>query len=226
MSEQKKNPQLDLFRLEANDRVKRQIANLLTLAERGATEGERKAARKAMERLISKYDLDVSKLDEITREEYTFSWTSYLEADLFTYICMYFLERDDFMVEVRNYRKTNSGYEEARVLAVTLDRLEYITIECAYEYFRRHMKKEYKRLVTPQVKRCRKAKTRKAKKAKLEPVFFERYIIASKLIKQDEIKKRDLTKLSNAELERLVSMVGIEGGEFNQQVGNGLYLEA
>ncbi len=222
----KTNPQMDLFKGEANTRVKRQIASLMALAERGSTPGERKAAKKAMERLISKYQLDVSTLDEITREHCTFSWTSQLEIHLFAYICAYFLEREDYHIEQRNWKNVGGELYHARVLSIQLDQLERVTIECAYEYFRRHMKQEYRKLVTPQLNRCRKQKTRKAKKAQLDPVFFEQYIIASNLVRLDNLKKTDFDAMSKAELQQLVSMLGIEGGEFNRQVGNGLYLEA
>lgn len=222
----KERPQLDLFKSETNDRIRKRFAALIRLAERGATEGEKAAARKAMERLQMKYDFDSLNLDELLRSEHCFTWTSNLEVRLFVSICRYFLDREDFMVEKRNWRKEDGKYYEAREMAVKLDQFEFITIECAYEYFRQHMNAEWKRLIIPELNRCRKAKTRKAKKERLEPVFFEQYIIRSKLIDDKHIKELNPQDLSREEIETRKAITGMRGGEFKRQVGNGLYLEA
>ncbi|WP_020403764.1 hypothetical protein [Gracilimonas tropica] len=222
----KERPQLDLFKTKATDQIQKRFASLIRLAERGATEGEKAAARKAMERLQMKYDFDSLNLDELLRSEYCFTWTSNIEIKLFIVLCKYFLNREDFIVEKRNWREENGELYEARELAIKLDQMEYITIECAYEYFRRHMNSEWKRLIIPKLNRCRKARTRKAKKETLEPLFFEQYIIRSQLVNPEHLTELDPEEMSQQEIENRAAMTGMQGGAFNRQVGTGLYLNS
>lgn len=211
-------------RIPAGDSIKRRFAYLYHLAERGATEGEKKAARKAMERLIVKYDIDNMNLDELHLQEYAFKYSSQLEHRLLVRLCIVIIEIDPHEHGVlRTWKEVDGNWIACREIILKLSDLDYITLECAYEYFRRHMNKEWKRTALPILKRCRKAKTRNKKREQLQVEFFQQYCIVSKLYKDGELKKREIA--SAAELKRALLFNGIEGGEFKQQVGNGLYLE-
>ncbi|MEX1120883.1 MAG: hypothetical protein WED82_02030 [Balneolales bacterium] len=84
------------------------------------------------------------------------------------------------------------------------------------------MNKEWKRTGLPEVKKCRKAKTRYKKRKALQEEFFSRYVIASKLYKEGETEKKEIK--NQQELENALLFLDVEGGKFHNQVGNGLYL--
>lgn len=208
-----------------NDRLKETLANLHDLATRGATEGEKKAARKAMERIIKKYNLKDINFDELRRKEYRFKYTSKLEIWLLLRLRDVMLDERRHKIYRSTFRPTQTGrYIEVRDIVMNLDELDYITMECAYEYFRRHMKKQWNKFALPILKRCRKSTTRNKKRELLQEEFFQQYCIASKLYKDGELADREIT--SQAEAERARAFRGIEGGEFNKQVNNGLYLKS
>jgi len=197
-----------------NNDLKIRLAKLRELAERGATEGEKNAALKGMERLIKKLNLDEQLFLNTGKMDYTFRYTTNLEVWLLIQIT-------DVLVEISYDDKIKSPRE--KMIYIKLNYLDYITIECAYEYFRRHMKKEWNRTAIPELKKCRKASTRNKKRAALQKAFFSEYAIASGLVKPFQIEKVKLTSQEDRKRARLFR--DIEGGKYNQQVNNGLYLE-
>ncbi len=197
-----------------NNELKIRLAKLRELAERGATEGEKNAARKGMERLIKKFNLDEQLFLNTGKIDYTFGYTTNMEIWLLIQI-------SEILVKVSWDDKIQSPRE--KLIYMKLNYLDYITIECAYEYFRRHMKKEWNRLAMPELKKCRKASTRNKKRAALQEVFFNRYIIASNLYKKDQLTKSAYK--SQSEYEQAMLFKSVEGGKYNQQVNNGLYLD-
>ena len=50
--------------------IKEKITKIYELVNHGATEGERAAAKKALDRMMSKYSLDLNELDTIKEKEY------------------------------------------------------------------------------------------------------------------------------------------------------------
>ncbi|HRO70900.1 MAG TPA: hypothetical protein PK951_10985, partial [Chitinophagaceae bacterium] len=102
--------------------------------------------------------------------------------------------------------------------------VDWITIECAFEYFRRHMKSQWRKVVEPELKRCRTTRTRNKKRNELNPIFFSNYIIASKLYKDGDVHEIDLTTVSKSEIQKRRLLAGVEGGEYSRQVTNGLLL--
>src|SRR5437868_13270397 len=91
--------------------------------------------------------------------------------------------------------------------------LDWITIECAYEYFRRHMRKEWKRVVGPELRKCRKVKTRNKRRRELSEIFFSNYVIASNLYKPEELKKMEPG--SEKEMRDRIKLEAVEGGKYN-----------
>jgi hypothetical protein len=207
-----------------NERLKETLANLHDLATCGATDGEKKAARKAMDRIINKYGLGDIDINDLRKKTYRFKYTTKLEMWLLPRLRMVLLNWDGDVLYKTNHAVREGSYVAVREIKMELDEFDYITMECAYEYFRRHMKKQWKQLALPILKRCRKTTTRNKKREQLQVEFFNQYCIASKLFTQGELKKKNIT--SKAEMERVRAFRGVEGGEYKKQVSNGFYLES
>lgn len=103
------------------------MAYLCALADRGATDGEKNAAKKAMERLISKYDLDDSDVSEIVVQQYAFKYNSDLEYFLFVRLYSFLLDTDE-PVYCRRDKIENGVYQTCREIVVKLNRLDYISL--------------------------------------------------------------------------------------------------
>lgn len=218
----KERPQLDLFREPADKRIQKRFENLRALADRGATEGERKAARKGMERLIAKYDLTDEHIHDTLKVQYFFKYASDLDWKLFCRLYSYFLETNE-KIYVRYEKWDGHRYVDCREIVVNLSRMDYITMDCAFGYFRPHMNKQWREIALPEINRHRKPKTKNQKRKLLQDKFFVRYCIASGLYREEELQNKEIS--NRAELEAILMFRNVEGGEFNQQVGTGLYLE-
>lgn len=196
-----------------NNEIKDKIAKVLELANRGI-DGEKDAAQKALERLMKKYDLSDEDLSKIKLTKYFFPYKTNIDMMLFQQILKYFFAGKNFRV----VRYTSNP----KALATHLEYLDWVTIDSAYEYFRRHAAAQFKEFCLPHVKRCRTNKTRNAKRAELQDAFFSRYVIASKIYHPEQIKTIDHNEMSNKEREASYKKAQIlrkvKGGEFHTQV--------
>lgn len=197
-----------------NDTQREKIAKVYELVNRGV-DGKKKAARNALDRLIAKYNLSDTDIENINKKEYRFKYQTELDLMLFQQLLVYFLDGKSGTIYKDTY-----GVKE---VFIALEYLDFITISCSYEYFRRHMKKQYKKAVLPQVKRCRTSKTKNKRRQELYPIFFSKYILKSGIYKKDQVSKVDTSKMSGKEVADRISMQ-VEGGSYNKQVSNGLYL--
>jgi hypothetical protein len=195
------------------DHLKDKLQKIYELIQRGATEGEKEAAKKALDRIVKKYNLDESQLSSVFFKQYTFRYSSNIEQALFIYIVNY--------LHPHAFKSLFRYFGEKRIYA-SLIYTEYINIDCAYEYFRRHMKANYKKVVTPMLKKIR--KNRAKKKAELDNLFIEQYLLKSNLVPKDDIGTLDASEMSEAEIKRRMKMLEIEGGNYNKQVENNLLL--
>lgn len=194
--------------------LKDRIAKIYELIQRGSTPGERQAAKKALDRLMKKYDLDDIDMNELELRRYTFKYSWLLEIKLMNILIDHLVKPD---------YNLGGGYFRRKVV-INLRYLDYITLDSSYEYFRRHMKSQWKKLCVPAVNRCRSAKTRRKKREELEPLFFDQYIIASDLIDERLLAYSDPAKMSVEELKRRLLLKGIEGGQYKKQVVGGHFL--
>lgn len=199
--------------------IKAKLSKIYELVKRG-TEGEQKAAQAALDRMLSKYNLEDINLDSLELEMHKFKYSTWLEEQLMITIINYFLPNAE---EV--YKRTAKHFA-ARNIRMELKYLDYVTISCAYEYFRRHMRAQWNKTCAPLLAKCRKAKTRNKLRKELQPLFLSRYIIASKLYHPEELKQIDFDSLSKAEQEQRLKMQKIEGGKYTTQVQTGHMLEA
>lgn len=201
--------------------IKDKIAKVYELVKRGATEGEKEAAQNALDKLIEKYQLDGIDLESINKEKRQFKYSTSMELTLLAAIIRVLIEdKNAISYAVRNTYKV-------RNVEVPLTYIDYVTVDCAYEYFRRHMKQQWNKTFAKYLKQCRKPKTKNKKRTALQDVFMSRYIVKSNLYREGDTEMRttDLSKLSPKQLEEFIALQEIEGGQFNRQMTNGLLLE-
>lgn len=199
--------------LDAN--LKQRLSKVYELVKRGATEGERAAAQAALDKLLGKYNLTGIDLDSLDREIYKFKYSTTLEEWLLLRILKVMI--DDDVARASAVKQTYG----VRQIRLHLRYLDYITVSCAYEYFRRHMKQQWNKLCAAELKKKRKAKTRNQRREELQSLFFDRYIIASKLYKEEELTEVDLSQVSDRERRDRYNLEDIEGGAFATQVQSG-----
>lgn len=190
-----------------NDKLRDKLSKIYELVNNGSTEGERAAAKSALDRIVEKYNLSEEMLQNLDMQEYFICYSTELDKWLLVSLTRY------LDLECKMYSRP---WEKN--IRINLRYLDYITLDCMYQYFRRHMKSQWNQFCLPRIKKCLKAKTRNKKREELKELFFEAYIIKSKLIKQENLQKIDSSKLSNKEFENRLSLMGIEGGEYNKQV--------
>lgn len=184
--------------------IKEKLAKVFKLVKHG-TDGEKAAAAKALERIVKRHNIKVEELQTIHLSRHSFKYATLLEATLLCYII------DFFAAPV-----LSTARKAPRTVFVTCDYENYITIECSYEYFRRHMKAQYKKVVLPQLAKHKNKKTLAKRKAQLDKIFLSQYIIASRLYKPEDIKT--VRVKSSREIEDRTNMLNVEGGKYNRQV--------
>lgn len=196
-----------------NEEIKQRIAKVYALVQQG-TAGEQAAAKLALDKMMKKYNLDETDVRTIGLRDYTFKYSTELEINLFIRIWIVLLGKP---ASEKVYKDNWRG----RNLVVKLAYEDWVLLDCAYEYFRRHMKGEYKKTVLPEVRKCRTDKTKAKRREELSEYFFSRYIIASGLYKPTELV--DVGRMSKKEMRDRSRMRNIEGGNFKKQVvGNNL----
>lgn len=197
-----------------NTEIKDKISKVLELANRGV-EGEKKAAQKALDRLMKKYNLSDEDLAKIKVQRYYFKYKTELDKKLFCQLVEFFFKNKGLQI----YLNTING----RNLWLELEYLDWVTLDSAYEYFRRHAAAQFTEFCLPHVKRCRSNKTRNAKRAELQEAFFSKYVIASNIYHPEQITQIDFNGMSSKEWEnfnRQSQMLGnVQGGQFHTQVG-------
>lgn len=197
--------------------IQDKIAKVYALVNSGATEGEKQAAKAALDRLMRKYKIDEDYVKNINLKFYDFQYSTMLDLMLFMQLIEFYFPNKEF----KGYKSTNGG----KRIVYKLEYLEYVQIDCSYHYFKIHMSKQFKIHCAPHIARCRTNKTRNEKRKLLQEAFFGKYIIASKLYHEHQVHDVDLSKISEKERNAKKVVQGVEGGTYNNQVTTGLYLE-
>jgi len=197
---------------EQEDKIKK----IYELVVRG-TKGEQAAAKAALDRFMKKYSLSESDIERIHIKQYVFSYSTMLDLYLLNQLIEYFCRGKNY----QGYKRTLG----AKQIVLRLEYLDYVTLDCAYHYFRQHMKKEYNRICLPEIKKCRTPKTKNAKRAKLQEAFFSQYVIASNIFHTDQISEINLNEQSKEDRNRRQLMADVEGGKYHEQVSNTKYLD-
>jgi hypothetical protein len=197
-----------------NDSIREKLSRIYSLVNKGATEGERNAAKLALDRILKKYNLDESVLQNIDLKQYSFRYSTNNERILIISIVEMFSENKESL-RWKTWTKEVVG---------TFTYYEWISIESSFEYFRRHMKMQWIKVVKPNLDRCRKVKTRKKLREELDFIFIDRYLIASNLVDEKKLITIKASEMSQAEITKRLSLQGIEGGQYNKQILRGLLL--
>ncbi|RYF25162.1 MAG: hypothetical protein EOO42_04335 [Flavobacteriales bacterium] len=198
-----------------NINLKNRLAKIYELVKRG-TEGEKNAAQNALDKLLAKYNLEGIDLDNLDKSIYKFKYKTQLDEWLLLRIVHMFTDGSAMGSAIKNTWNV-------REIQLSLTYLDFITVSASYEYFKRHMALQWKKICADDVKRKRKASTKAKRRAELQQPFFSRYVIASKLYKDGELTTHTNTTQKEKETRRL--MQDVEGGQYNKQVTNGLLLE-
>lgn len=195
-----------------NEELRSKLAKVYELVNRGATDGEREAAKKALDRIIEKYNIDESMLSEIELKKYKFTYGSEIEKELLALIIKFFAPHA--------FEKTFRG---TKYLLSSMVYTDWVLIESAYEYFRRHAKQQWLKLCSKEVARCRKAKTKNKRRKQLQELFITQYAIKSNLVKTEQIRRIVVTDKN--EITDRMMLQEVEGGNFNKQVISNHLLE-
>jgi len=201
-----------------DQQLRDKISKIYELVNRGATEGERAAAKNLLDKILAKHNLKDINLDQLDKSSRRFKYSNRMELVLITQLYQYFIGE---IATANAKRYVGAGVRE---VSLNLNDQDYITIECAYEYFRRHMKLQWKKLCLEELKKCRKARTFVKRRKELQNLFIDQYIIASKLVEEQKLIAINIEELSRTELKDRQKLSGIQGGKYNQQLSNGLYL--
>lgn len=192
-----------------DDKIRDRIAKIRELATRGI-DGEKDAANIALEKLLKKYNINPSQVDEITKKQYFFKYATELDMRLFVQLLNYFFKGVVFQVYKHTFGK--------REMSIRLEYLDYITISCSYEYFKRHMSQEWRKFSAEEIAKKRKAKTKNKLRGELQDVFFNQYVIASGIYHPEQKKEIGIDEMSETQLEHYRKLMNIQGGQYHNQV--------
>lgn len=202
-----------------NQQLKNKLSKIYELVKRGSTEGEQSAAKRQLDKLIEKYNLHGIDLENLSKSEYKFKYKTELDQWLLAQLVVFLIGDEAWKTAIKDLRY-------GKEIELTLTYLDWVTVETSFQYFKRHMAEQWKAVCAKDVARKRSAKTKKARLEQLRTPFFSQYIIKSKLYKNEELKSVDVSTLSEKELQDRIMMKDVQGGSYNKQVNNGLYLEA
>lgn len=194
------------------------IAKVYELVERGSTDGEKQAAKIALDKLLKKFNLNDDYLETIKFKKYEFKYATMLDLELFSQLHTYFFKDKTFKASRQTWGKKS--------IISSFEYLDYVVMQTAFEYFKRHMNNEFKKHCVPLISRCRTTKTKNKRRSELQKLFFSQYIFKSKIYHADQVAKIDLSKLSEKERNDRMKLMNIEGGKYNVALNNGLMLNA
>jgi hypothetical protein len=200
--------------------LKQKLSKVYELVKRGS-EGEKQAAEAALSRLIEKYSLQGIDLDNLDKNRYYFSYVDNLEVKLFCAIVRVMMDQEPPV-----FKMTYDGKKAVKKLHVDLTYIDFITVNSAYEYFRSHMKSQWKKACLDLVKKKRLSRTKNKARAELQHVFWNKYCVASKLYREEDLTPLNMESMTKEEIETWRKVTGVQGGVFHRQMTNGLTLDA
>ncbi len=189
-----------------NDILKEKLSKIYALIERAGSDGERAAAQSALDRIVSKYNITPEMLRRVGLSEYVFTYKSKLEFWLLGQI---------IKVQFNQSNGVTFYRENSRSVSITLEYIDWVTISCMYEYFRRHMIAQWD-IVRKELTKHRKQSIINKRRFQLQLKFFGKYIRLSNLYLDGDLVS--VTNKTRQEMRDSVLMQDIEGGEYNKQV--------
>jgi hypothetical protein len=198
-----------------NQELKNRIAKIYELVNRGATDGERAAAKNQLDKLLKKYNLSEEAISNIHLSYYGFMYSSNIEYSLLIQLFRLYTPPTT----------TNSLGKRGKCLYKQLTYTDYVLVDCMYQYFKRHAKAQWNKRCAIEIAKCRKAKTKSALRNKLQEWFIPEYLYQSKLYVEGDFKEVDTSSLSAKQIEYLKKVGKVEGGKYNTQLHTHLQLE-
>lgn len=130
-----------------NNIILEKLSKIQALVNQGV-EGEKENAKLMFDKMVKKYNLSESDLSTILESEREFKYSTNVEFRILCQVlrCFY-SDYENLNLYSYNDRKRN--------VFVKLNHLDFITIETAYEYFRRHVKEQYSSQIKPLLKKQR-----------------------------------------------------------------------
>ena len=192
-----------------DDKIRDRIAKVQALVTRGV-DGEQVAAKTQLDKLLKKYNINPAEVDEITKRQYFFKYATELDKQLFLQLMHFFFKDHQIQFFLHTVGK--------KEISARLDYLDYITISCSYEYFRRHMSQEWKKFSADSLKRKRKTKTKNQLRAELQAIFYSKYIESSRIYHPEQMKKKLPSEMTKTELEHYYKLQEVKGGQYHSQV--------
>lgn len=191
-----------------NNELLERIKKIYSLVEHGATPGERAAARHQLDKILKRYNLNEQEV--LNRENsYYIHYCTFLEFHLLGHIIHYYMDTMDKCCKVNRIRK-GGQYHGIRAILIVASYEQFVEIDCCYQYFRRHMRSEYKKV---------EYKTKnKYRREQYQRTFISQYAIKSQLVRPEYIYEIKATKDTS-----YISRT-IEGGKYNRQVDNTKFL--
>ncbi len=201
-----------------DNQLKEKISKIYELVKRGSTEGEKLAAESALNKLLKKHNLTEEFIKTMHLKVYEFKYATNLDLMLFMQLHEYFFKGKQF--------EASKSTLNRKSVFISFEYLDWVLFSSAYEYFKRHMNSEFKKVCVPLIKRCKTTKSKNERRAKLQKTFFGQYVINSKIYHQEQVEEIDLTKLTEKERKDRERLKQIQGGSYATQVTTGLYLES
>lgn len=199
--------------------LKNRLSKIYELVKNGATDGEKAAAKNALDKLLEKHNLQGIDLDSLEKSIYSFKYKTQLDEWLLLRIVFMFVDDE------KSFKSAIKDTWRKREIDLSLTYLDFITVSASYEYFKRHMLVQWKKVCAAEVKRKRTAKSKTATRKALQKPFFSSYVIKSKLYKEGELKDVNVSAMGKSEAEKFRKMDEVEGGKYNRQMTNGLLIE-
>lgn len=204
-----------------NTKVLDKLTKINELINRGATNGEKSAAKAAFAKLIEKYNISDEELKTFLPSDYVFKFSNRAEETLLYHISAYVLD-----IWTKQLKLGWNGVQR-NVTIKNLTKLQFIEITAMYEYFRRHMKSEYKKVVSDAVSEAKrlewsgyrigpKQKPIRVSKErwKAQTLFISKYLKISGIARWDPAS--ETTSISSITDTSLLNT--IEGGQYFQQI--------
>ncbi|WP_312083589.1 hypothetical protein [Epilithonimonas hominis] len=195
--------------MSIDDKIRDRIEKIQALVTRGV-DGEQVAAKTQLDKLLKKYNINPAEVDEITKKQYFFKYATELDKQLFLQLMHFFFKDHQVELYLHTYGK--------KEISAKLEYLDYITISCSYEYFKRHMSQEWKKFSADSLKRKRTTKTKNALRADLQGIFYSKYIEASKIYHPEQMKKKLPEEMTATELEYYHRLQQVQGGQYHSQL--------
>lgn len=196
------------------DQIREKLSKIYELVQSGATAGEQAAARNALDRIVSKYNLTDEDLNNINLKEYVFKYASKMEKTLMVAIVRVFLNNGPSRTTICTY--CNNTCKRVKEFRIRLTYLEFVTVESAYGYFRAHMKHQWKMSVQHEISRCRSIKRAEQIREQLFTPFMSKYLIGSNLYLPEDVESRPYKDQNEYNLYNKVARV--QGGNYHRQI--------